>query len=249
MRAENKKIFKKAGITDDIITQVIKTFRNDYLQCADLAKELKGKNTYETSENIFNYIIANVEYVPDPMGVQWIKTPARLLADGKGDCKSMAIFTASCLRCLGIDAHFRFVSFNKNKIPTHVYIVTLDGTIIDPVERVEGKPKFNYAQAFTSKIEIMNTTNIYELRGIGNVNDIYDVWTGDRSFLDNSVAENYLFSELEFCLSYLSADPTPELFNNCDIDKTVTRYFFTDLHCSHFFCTFVVIIYLYVSRL
>jgi len=215
-RAENKKIFKKAGITDDIVQQVIKTFQKDYLQCAEIANELRGQSNIETYENIFNYIIKNVEYVADPSGVQWIKTPARLIADGKGDCKSMAIFTASCLRCLNIDCYFRFVSFQPNKIPTHVYIVTTDGTIIDPVERVNGQPKFNYAQVYTFKIDIMNTTNIYELRGIGNVNDINDVWTGEKSFLENSVAENYLYSEIECALTYLSVEPTPALFNNCD---------------------------------
>ena len=214
--AENKKIFKKAGITDDIVQQVIKTFQKDYLQCAEIARELRGQSNIETCQNIFDYIIKNVEYVADPAGVQWIKTPARLIADGTGDCKSMSIFAASCLRCLNIDCYFRFVSFSKNKIPTHVYIVTLDGIIIDPVERVNGQPKFNYAQAYTNKIDIMNTTNIYELRGIGNTNDINDVWTGERSFLENSVAENYLYSEITCALSTLTVGPTATVFNNCD---------------------------------
>ncbi|MDR1544461.1 MAG: transglutaminase-like domain-containing protein [Prevotellaceae bacterium] len=217
--AENKDNFKKKGITKDIITQVINTFKKDYLQCVDVAKELQGKSNIETYENIFNYVLKHVEYVADPQGVQWIKTPARLITDGKGDCKSMAIFIASCLRCLGIDAYFRFVSFGKSKTPTHVYIVTYDNIIIDPVERVNGQPKFNYAQEYNTKIEIMNTTNIYELRGIGSNETTtidYTPYTGAKSFLENSIAENYLCSEIDYLTTLLTIEPTAENFNQCD---------------------------------
>jgi|GEM_PF-2036794 len=180
MRADGKNTFIEKGDTNDIIENVLTTFEEYWQQCRDFAKQFYDPILHYTCKNIFDYCIKNIRYKEDPDGKQYIKTPARLIEDRVGDCKSFAILIASILRCLNIDAFFRFVRFEGNNNFTHVYIITADrGIIIDPVERIKyvdrkivftdihsGQPKFNIARPFAEKVDYMNETNIYRLSGI-----------------------------------------------------------------------------------
>lgn len=117
-----------------------------------LVGKLDDRDIYETCYKIFCYVLDNVEYKEDPGNNQYVKTPARLIYDGVGDCKSMCIFICSCLSCLGIPCRMRFVSFDNREIYTHVYAVARDGRediIIDPVERLDNMPIFNWARNCT----------------------------------------------------------------------------------------------------
>lgn len=146
------------GNNQTVIHTVYDVYKDSYHQCREIVQQLANLPTYDACNSIFWYVYENVKYLEDPGNNQLIKTPSRLLADGVGDCKSMAIMAASCLRCLGIPCVFRFVSFSNKPIYTHVYIVAYDEQdneiIIDPVERINGQPKFNYAQAYALKKDI-----------------------------------------------------------------------------------------------
>ena len=61
-----------------------------------LARKLKGANDYATSRNIFNWVLTNIKYKQDGVS-QVIKLPSALLIVKEGDCKSMALLTASLL--------------------------------------------------------------------------------------------------------------------------------------------------------
>lgn len=203
------------GDTDDIIREVFATFNDEWRQCYEVAPYLKGDTEIDTCRNIFNFVLYNVAYKEDPAGQQLVKTPGRLYNDGVGDCKSMAIMAASCCRCLDIPCIFRFVAFGTENV-THVYVVTKSGIIIDPVERVNGKPKFNYAGDFTKKID-METTSIYRLSGIGASTDVYEVWMNGTCFIDNTFALNYLYSEIDMLFALLSLNENDiETLNACD---------------------------------
>lgn len=208
MRPNFKNTIKKlSGNTSDIVSVVMETYNKDWQQVRELAPTFgNAGTTREICKNIFDYIIENVRYKEDPPGVQWVKTPARLLADGVGDCKSMSIFTASCLRVLGIDHFFRFVSFSRRKESTHVYVVAIDKgreIIIDPVVR---PVQFDKEEKYTYKSD-MRGTDIYYLSGIrqsvGEVqNSTPDLWFGENpedyskhkmsllSFLDLKLSES-----------------------------------------------------------
>src|SRR5574344_2420129 len=79
------------GNTDDIIHEIINTYHDFKSSTAGLAQKLRGNSEMDTCRNVFNFAVENVKYSEDPVGVQWIRTPARLLRDGVGDCKSYAI--------------------------------------------------------------------------------------------------------------------------------------------------------------
>lgn len=223
LRIDGKNTLKKRrGTTNDIINEVLNTYQDTWHTTAELAETLRRGTEEDTCRAVFDFIIENVNYNEDPDGVQWIRTPARLLHDGEGDCKSMAILSASLLNNLGIPCFFRFASFSKNNQITHVYTVTESGIIIDPVERIDGQPVFNYASQYTYKKD-MNTTQISRLSGIGATEDIYTPYMADTYFWDNTIAENYLFSELDYLNTYLNIYPESREYLN-QLDRVVVAY-------------------------
>lgn len=157
------------GKTKDIADTVIQVYLEKWQSVNELAQQF-GSDGFltvaEKCERIFNFVASNVRYIEDPFGVQWVKEPARLLADGTGDCKSMAIFICSALKCLDIPHFFRFTSYNRRKEATHVYAVALDENgneiYIDPVIR---PLTFNKQEKYTYKSD-MDGTQIYRLAGL-----------------------------------------------------------------------------------
>lgn len=111
------------GFTPDIIETVLFADTKSAYYTADFAKTLKGKTLIDTLKNVWEFVKKNIPYKLDPAGEQWIKSPGRLWSEKAGDCKSFSIFTASCLKNLGIPYGFRFASYSKSDpTPTHVYV-------------------------------------------------------------------------------------------------------------------------------
>ena len=118
----------------------------------DYVAQWRNLTWYQQCLAVFDSLIDNVVYSADSFN-QYVKTPARLLYDGVGDCKSFTIYLASCLWALGADeVILRFVSFNNLKIYSHVYCIARKGAetyTLDAVERTkDGKAIFNYARPF-----------------------------------------------------------------------------------------------------
>ncbi|MGC3979043.1 MAG: hypothetical protein QM751_12955 [Paludibacteraceae bacterium] len=174
--------------------------------------------------------------------MQWIKTPARLYVDGFGDCKSMALFACSCLRCLGIRHYFRFVSFNREKEATHVYAVAIDmrgnEIYIDPVVR---PIRFNYQEKYTYKVD-MNGTQIYKLAGINKRKNTtrfigsttpsrqFDVDFGDASAITPELMSMYarrdlLLESKRIATSQLELDTLNESLAQQDTEIAKARSF------------------------
>ena len=206
------------GNTSDIINVVMMAYdiENDS-QIEVLAKQLQGETDLETCYNIWKYLIDNVTYRADS-GVQEIKSPARLINDRSGDCKSYSLFTAVVLRYLGIQHVFRFVSYDTRKEATHVYVVanaqgsTLNAIIIDAVAYVQAGYPFNKELKYTYHCDMADKgTKIAYLAGlpkfknyrkkIGNTNTIpdqstdrYKVWIGDENEANITPGKHYLYA-------------------------------------------------------
>lgn len=148
----------KTGLNQDVIECVIGMYEQYKNQPITLVNDLRGLSVDDVCYSLFDYVLENVQYKEDPDGYQYVKTPARLLSDGIGDCKSMTIFIASCLHCLEIPHIIRFVNFDGGSQYTHVYPVAIDEhgqeIIVDCVERDSMKqPIYNYARPFKKKID------------------------------------------------------------------------------------------------
>jgi hypothetical protein len=71
-----------------------------------------------------------VSYVLED-GDQLVRMPWRSVADGVGDCKSLAVLTASLCRAAGCSVVLRFVGYPGDDHFAHVYTVA-DGVVVDP---------------------------------------------------------------------------------------------------------------------
>ena len=161
MIADGVNSLLKVGLNKDILTAWRQVYERCKTQPAEIIdSELYTASTDEKCRAVFSYLARNVRYKLDPYGVQYIKTPARLLRDGEGDCKSLTMFIASSLHCLNVPCIVRFVNFDGGWQYTHVYPVALDEfgreIILDACETdTEGKPRYNYARPYKRKKDIV----------------------------------------------------------------------------------------------
>lgn len=161
MISDGKNTFLMAGLNSDIVECWKKCYEQFKDQPQDLIDEdvRRAQSIDEKCQAIFGYMVNNTYYQLDRDGEQLIKSPARLIADGCGDCKSYTMFIASCLHCLGIPCKVRFVNFDGGKQFTHVYPVAIDECgneiVMDACElNDDGIPYYDYARPYMKKKEI-----------------------------------------------------------------------------------------------
>ena len=158
MISDGKNKLLITGLNGDIITCWKKCYEDYKDQTRELVADIRGGSVDEQCQAIFGYMIANTRYQLDADGEQLIRSPARFLADGCGDCKSYTMFIASCLHSLGIPCKVRFVNFDGGNQYTHVYPVAIDENgneiIMDACELNEqGIPYYDYARRYMKKKE------------------------------------------------------------------------------------------------
>lgn len=155
---DGKNTLMRVGLNEDVVTVEIQCYEKWRDSTSALIDpELLGCDAEEQCYSVFYYLANNVSYLEDPDGYQYIKSPARLLHDGVGDCKSMTMFVCCCLHALGIPHVIRFVNFDGGSQYTHVYPVAIVGgreVIMDVCELDEKKqPIYNYARSFAKKLD------------------------------------------------------------------------------------------------
>lgn len=109
-------------------------------QCKSIAQKFKGVTEIDTCKNIFDFLKNDIRYVADA-GHQKVKLPSALLREKVGDCKSFSLFTGAILSNLGIGWKYVLVSYREDPTPTHIYVVTDSGIIIDAVFGTFNKEK------------------------------------------------------------------------------------------------------------
>ena len=162
MIADGRNTFLMSGLNGDIVNCWTKCYEQFKDQPKDIVAEIRdsGAKVDDKCQAIFGYMVSNTYYQLDRDGEQLIKSPARLLADGCGDCKSYTMFIASCLHCCGIPCKVRFVNFDGGSQYTHVYAVALDESgkeiIMDACELdTDGTPLYDYARPYMKKKDIV----------------------------------------------------------------------------------------------
>jgi len=131
---------------------------------------------YSTCENLFNFCKKNIRYEIQSEELQTVRSPQRIIAVGKGDCKHYASFIAGILDALKrqgkpINWCYRFASYQVlDDIPGHVFVVVDDNgqeIWIDPVLKTFDRHKW-YWHAIDRKVKNKR------MAGIGSVNRIGD---------------------------------------------------------------------------
>ncbi len=163
--ANNKVLLHTDGNTTDIVKVILKTAPQGLSDTREFAKYIKSNNTLDTCRRLWKFLKAHIQYRKDPVGEQYIQTPAYTWARKRGDCKSYSIFVSSVLKNLGIYHYFRFVSFKPGDPTfTHVYVVVPSKgrqIIMDVV-----MPEFNSEKKFNHKQDY-KMSKIYQMSGIG----------------------------------------------------------------------------------
>ena len=164
MYSDGRNQLLKVGVNSDVVECWQKCYEWFKDQPKKLVRDIKDSGTIdERCQAIFGYLCNHVYYLLDKEGDQYIKSPARLLADGCGDCKSLTMFIASCLHCCGIPCIVRFVNFDGGRQYTHVYPVAIDEygqeIVMDMCEtdqgiETNGIPLYRYARPYKKKYDI-----------------------------------------------------------------------------------------------
>jgi hypothetical protein len=129
-------------------------------QMKQRSNEFKGKTEAETCKKIFDYLKNQINYKADG-SEQQVRVPSGLIRTRQGDCKSYSVFTSAVLTNLGIPHKLVYASYDPNdSTPTHIYVVTNKGCIIDAVYG-----KFNAEKKATSKK--YKDMNISYIAGMG----------------------------------------------------------------------------------
>lgn len=128
-KPENKTVvLTENGYNNDIISGINLAFFSAVSQTRAMAQAFKGFNRLASAFNVWSFVKSNIRYNRDPEGMQMIKLPSRLLHEKEigADCKSFTLLCGSLLKNLGYPVTFRYVSYNSDPTPSHIYCITYD---------------------------------------------------------------------------------------------------------------------------
>lgn len=160
-------IVKRNATNSELQAAIESAIPQAVAQTKSIALRYKGKNEVESCKKIFDYLKNNINYRADGPD-QAVRLPSGLMRTTQGDCKSYAVFTSAILSNLGIPHSLVYASYDpKDSTPSHIYVVTDKGCIIDAVYgkfNAEKKPAYK-------KLKKMNISYIAGTRSrkIGNM--------------------------------------------------------------------------------
>jgi hypothetical protein len=122
-----KVIYKISSATNSDIQKVLYDAKGlAKSQVCDFAKRFVGVTDADTLARLWSFMKKRFEYSRDGL-TQKIRLPKAFLKEGRGDCKTFALFSGAVLSCLGFEVFYKFTGGANDKSPRHVYIVVSKG--------------------------------------------------------------------------------------------------------------------------
>lgn len=126
-----------------------------------LAPKLKGTTLEETLRNDWNFIFDHIKYVKDAPGTEQVRSPRRLIHDGRGDCDCFVVTLSSLLHNQGIPHKLRIIKQNGASHWSHVYVVVPKPGggyyTLDPVtHKFDYEPPHSQTKDFTMALEYLD---------------------------------------------------------------------------------------------
>lgn len=147
----DKTVMKNAGVSHTVafIPQVVK-------QCSwqvenYVKQELRHLPLEQACNKLWHFVRHHIEWVKDADNKEQVRSPRRLIADGKGDCDCMTTFVDTCMSVYGVKGITnRITTYYGNENFSHIYSLIPDGKgayyIIDCCY-----PQFNQEKSYTKK--------------------------------------------------------------------------------------------------
>lgn len=110
--------------TEDIIKVISRADKLAAPYTAKFAAELAARHGNDKTAILKDVwqLLKSLRYRADDHH-QKVKSPAQLIADGVGDCKSYSVFIASVCQNLNIKYKYRYADYDRDDDVNHVYIV------------------------------------------------------------------------------------------------------------------------------
>jgi len=83
----------------------------------------------DSVEILAEFLTKEVEFMPDPAGLQIVRNPRRLIIDGVGNCVDLTVLLAAIGYRLGLPVSFMVASYDGQTL-THIY-PKIDGDVFD----------------------------------------------------------------------------------------------------------------------
>lgn len=106
---------------DDTLRYMKEIAFTTHLDVKELADELKGESDYESCNNIWNWVKANIKYKYDKQDIEEIRTPRRTYHERTGDCDCMTLFISALLYNLNIPHKYKIVAWRGKGNWAHIY--------------------------------------------------------------------------------------------------------------------------------
>lgn len=177
----NGVLIKDRQSVSDIINEVVaahKFFQNDYCR---IASDFDFGGGDVTLKKLFDFLKNNVRYEEESEENQTSKSPAAIVATGKGDCKHYALFIAGVLDALNkkgyaFDWLFRFASYDPvTRIAGHVFVVAKVNGVeywIDPVLKTFNSRRPYPVTFKDKKINVMALRRLSGLPGLPTIGQL-----------------------------------------------------------------------------
>jgi len=110
--------------TEDIITVISQADKLSAPYTAKFSAELNARHAGNKTAILKDVwqLLRSLRYRADD-NHQKVKSPAQLISDGVGDCKSYSVFIASVCQNLNIPYAYRYSDYDRDNDVNHVYIV------------------------------------------------------------------------------------------------------------------------------
>ncbi len=136
----------------DTMPAIIDKVKRTAYQVRRLAGRLLGSSLQETLRNDSELILKHIAYAKDAANHEQLRSPRRLLYEGKGDCDCFAVTLGALLLNQGIDFRFRITQYPSSRGQwSHIYVVVpvnqssprflvrSDYVVLDPVTNEHDK--------------------------------------------------------------------------------------------------------------
>lgn len=168
---------------EDTVAFIPKVVYRHLDQTQAIAERLKGRSTYDTCSNIWDFVYHHIQYEKDKRGFEQIRSPARAWHDRRQgvDCDCYSVFISTILLNLGIPHILRITKYRQDFFQ-HIYPVVpapSGEVIIDCVANdFDYEVPYSAKKDFPMDLQFLNGIDD-PVSGMGEGEDMPRGYTGD----------------------------------------------------------------------